>query len=339
MKFLIIGAGAIGAYCGLRLTAAGHAVTYLVRPATAAQLRTTGLRLTDGAEVIAVAAPTLAESPAQALADGPEVAVLALKAYDTARAIADLRAVTTTPPPILCLQNGLGNEAALAAAFGPERVIAGTVTTAVGRRGPGEVAVERRRGLGVATGHPLSAAVLAALNAAGLNARGYASAEALKWSKLLTNLTGNATAAILDLTVAEVFAHPGLFALEMRMLRECLAVMAARRIPVVDLPRTPVRALAWATRLPAGLARPVLGRAVAGGRGGKRPSFHIDLHSGRPTEVRWLNGAVAEAAAALGLAAPVNRVLTETLEALSADPAARERFRGQPAQLLNLISA
>jgi len=47
----------------------------------------------------------------------------------------------------------------------------------------------------------------------------------MKWSKMLTNLPANATAAILDMTPAEVFSHPSLFQLEMRMLREALAVM------------------------------------------------------------------------------------------------------------------
>ena len=74
----------------------------------------------------------------------------------------------------------------------------------------------------------------------------------MKWSKMLTNLPANATSAILDMTAAEVFAHPGLFRLEMRMLRETLAVMRASRIRVVDLPGVPVRALALGNP-PAGL--------------------------------------------------------------------------------------
>jgi Ketopantoate reductase PanE/ApbA C terminal. len=80
------------------------------------------------------------------------------------------------------------------------------------------------------------------------------------------------------------------------MLRECLAVMKAQGIDVVDLPKTPVRALAFATRLPLWLSKPLLGRAAGSGRGGKMPSFHIDLHSGRgKSEVDYLHGAVVRA--------------------------------------------
>ncbi len=60
-------------------------------------------------------------------------------------------------PPALCLQNGVENEARIAAALGAERVIYGTVTSAVGRKGPGHIVLERLRGVGVAAGHPLSA--------------------------------------------------------------------------------------------------------------------------------------------------------------------------------------
>ncbi len=338
MKALILGVGAIGAYLGVSLAQAGHAVTFLVRPATAAHLRTHGLRLTRGDRQQVLSAPTVVESPTAALRTTHDVLIIALKSFDTAAALAELRAATDSPPPILCLQNGVDNEAALAQAFGAERVIAGTVTTAVGKRGAGDFVVERERGVGVALGHTLSERLLAALNQAGLNARGYTSAGALKWSKLLTNLLGNATSAILDLSVAEVLADARLFALEQRQLRECLSVMRALRHAVVDLPRTPVRALAFGAQLPSWLARPVLQRGLASARGGKQPSLHIDLHSGRPTEVRWLHGAVARHGAELGVATPVNQVLAETVEALSIGRLQPESFRRRPEALLSLIN-
>lgn len=339
MRFLIYGAGAIGGYVGGNLARAGQAVAFLARGQTAAALRADGLRLQLETGPVHLPSIAVFETPAAAFAaDSYDVVVFALKSFDTAAALDELRAAAAAPPPVLCLQNGVDNEAEIERALGPGRVIAGAVTTAVARRGAGELVVERKRGVGVALDHPLSRAVLEALNRAGLNARGYASPGALKWSKLLTNLVGNATSAILDLSVAEVFGDPRLFAVEAQMLRECLAVMRARRLPVVDLPGTPVRALALAARLPAGLARPLLQRGVGAARGGKRPSFHIDLHSGRGrTEVRWLNGAVVRHGAARGVRTPVNAALTETLEALSAGRLSLDELRGRPEALLKLI--
>lgn len=339
MRFLILGAGAIGAYLGVSLAQAGHTVTFLARPASAAHLRAHGLRLTCCDRQSVVAAPAVVDSPAAAFRLPHDVLIFALKSFDTASALAELRAATDAPPPILCLQNGVDNESEIARVFGAEHVIAGTVTTAVGRRDAGDFVVERERGVGVALGHPLSAPLLKAFNEAGLKTRGYESAGALKWSKLLTNLVGNATSAILDLSVAEIFADERLFALEQAQLRECLSVMRALHHTVVDLPGTPVRALAFGAQLPAWLARPLLRRGLASARGGKPPSLHLDLHGGRPTEVRWLHGAVARHGAEVGVATPVNRTLAETVEALSTGQLKLESFRRRPEALLSLIKA
>lgn len=333
MKFLIYGAGAIGTYIGVSLLAAHADVMFLARPATAESLRATGIRLGEKRFQ-----PHIATSPAEALALAPDVIVFALKSYDTAQALAELRAVTKTPPPLLCLQNGVDNETEIAQTFGVERVIAGTVTTAVSKSGVGHMRVERERGVGLSLGHPLSAPLAEALRNAGLNVQTYPAAGPMKWSKLLTNLVGNATSAILDMSVAELFANPVTFQLEVAVLRECLAVMWASRYRVVDLPKTPARALAFAVQwLPAFVARPALARGVGAGRGGKMPSFHIDLHASQgrgQTEVRWLNGAVARHGEPLGIATPVNRLLTETLEGLSAGRLDQADFRRQPNALL-----
>jgi 2-dehydropantoate 2-reductase len=198
--------------------------------------------------------------------------------------------------------------------------------------------LERLRGIGVASAHPLSNKLMAVANAAFLNARAYSNESAMKWSKLLTNLVANPTSAILDMTAAEVLANPKLYKIEVEVLRECLAVMQAQRIPVVDLPGTPVRALAFATRLPLWLSKPLLSRAAGSGRGGKMPSFHIDLHSGRgKSEVEFLHGAVVRAGAKFGVPTPVNKVLTETLMAMTRKEIPLEEFSRQPERLLAML--
>jgi 2-dehydropantoate 2-reductase len=174
------------------------------------------------------------------------------------------------------------------------------------------------------------------MDAAGLNARLFTSAADMKWSKMLTNLVANATSAILDMSPAKIFAHPGLYRLEIGQLRECLRVMAAEGIKVVDLPGTPVRLLAFAVRyLPLSVSRPLLGRAVGGGRGEKMPSFHIDLYSGRGrSEVDFLNGAVVQAGERAGVPTPVNALLYGRLRALTKEEIPLAQYRGQPEKLL-----
>jgi 2-dehydropantoate 2-reductase len=246
---------------------------------------------------------------------------------------------STWLPPIVSFQNGVENELLLAAALGDDKVIPGTVTTAVGRKGPGEIVVERLRGIGIATNHPLGAALVPVMDAAGLRARGYPNPAAMKWSKLVSNLNTNASSAILNMTPAEIYANPKMYHLEARQLREALRVMRAMNIPVVDLPSTPVRLLARIiNRLPEPLGRALLARSIGKGRGGKMPSFHIDLHSGRgKSEVEYLNGAVVRYGRRQHIATPVNQVLTEILMGMTSGAIEKDAYDHRPDKLLAQI--
>jgi 2-dehydropantoate 2-reductase len=345
LKILTFGAGAIGTYFGGSLVLAGHTVVFMEQSTVVDEPRKRGLRLdlsADGrrkvkdAFVVPSSVFVVAGSLEEALRYGPfDVALFALKSFDATAALEGIKASAGKMPPVLCLSNGVDNEPAIANALGPDKVIHGTVTTAIGRRGVGDIVLERLRGTGIAAGHVLSKRLVSSFDAAYLNCRLYPDAAAMKWSKMLTNLIANPTSAILDLTAAEVFANRDLYKLEIVMLRECLAVMKAQKIKVVDLPGTPVRALAFATRLPLWLSKPLLGRAAGSGRGGKMPSFHIDLHSGRgKSEVEYLHGAVARAGERLGIPTPVNRALTETLMSLTKNEVPLEEFARQPEKLL-----
>jgi 2-dehydropantoate 2-reductase len=336
MKFLLFGAGAIGAYIGGSLIRAGESVAFLERVEMADMLRRDGLALSVGGEEHRIPVPAVYTGAAEALRENfPDVAVFALKSYDTAAAVEPLRVLKDTLPPALCLQNGVENESLLETAFGSGRVIAGSVTSAVGRSRVGAVTLERKRGVGIARGHVLSRPLAVAFGRAGLNARLYPSPRSMKWSKLLVNLMANASTAILGMDPQAVYSDPRLFALDREMLRECLRVMRAAGIGITDLPGTPVRALAFAVQfLPAGLARPLLARAVGGGRGGKMPSFYLDLKSGRgKTEVDWLNGAVSRAGRRFGVPTPVNDRLTEILTRLSEGVEKRDDYLGKPEKL------
>ncbi len=342
MHFLVFGAGAIGTYIGGSLAHVGHQVTFLEQPAALAELRKRGLYL-ELPKLGRISIPptrlSFAATLQEALLDHSfDIAIFALKSFDTAQVLENIRPVADQMPPLLCLSNGVDNEPALAGVLGKGKVIAGTVSSSVGRRGVGDIILERMRGVGIARGHPLSQELVGLFTAAGLNAHLSSDPAAMKWSKLLTNLPANASAAILDLTAAEVFAHPGLFALEMEMLREALGVMQALNLKVVDLPGVPVRLLAHGARLPGFIARPLMKKAVGGGRGGKRPSFHIDLYSGRgKSEVEWLNGAVVSHGRESHLPTPVNLVLTQTLLALTRGEIPLDTFNRQPELLLQRV--
>lgn len=350
LKMLIFGAGAIGTYIGGSLALAGHQVVFVEQQKIVEELRQRGMRLdltldnrrnTKDSYRLDSSAFVIVSSLEEALRYGPfDLALFALKSFDTQTALEGIKPFADKMPPILCLSNGVANEPAIAEALGADKVIHGTVTSAIGRRGAGDIVLEKLRGVGVAKGHPLSEKLNDALNKAFLNSRLYNDAASMKWSKMLTNLIANPTSAILDMNAGEVFANKGLYKIEIDMLKECIAVMKAQGFEVVDLPGTPVRALAFATTLPLWLSKPLLGRAAGAGRGAKMPSFHIDLHSGRgKSEVEYLHGAVVQAGEKFNVPTPVNKVLTETLLALTNKEFPPDEFAHKPEKLLSKVKS
>ena len=343
MNVLIIGGGAIGSLLAARLGAAGHAITLLDRPQTAAALQANGLRLVeaDGRTV----APTvqIVSTPAEAFGQVSfDLAVLAVKAFDTAAAIEPLGPFFPVTTPLLSVQNGVGNEALLAELL-PAPILAGSLTTPVEVLAPGHVQVARAshrfavapwRGVS----RPEQAAAL--FSGAGFTVQTFDDGPALKWTKLLMNMLANAQAAILDLIPAQVFAQPALGNLEVLAWREALAVMRAQGITPVPLAGYPMALVGALVRhLPVGLVRPFMGRFIAGGRGSKPPSLVYDL---RPqprghSEVAWLNGAVAAKGRELGLQAPVNTVFTQVLLDLVEGRTAVDQWRGRPDRLLAAV--
>ena len=349
ISVLVFGAGAIGSYVGGSLAHVGHRVVFIEQPSVASELHQRGLRMDVSLGKHGVEAEPLIIAPSsiecvgslkEAMKHGPfDIGIFAIKSFDTAAALEEIKPFVKEMPPVLCLQNGVDNEPLIAAALGSDRVIAGTMTCSIARRAAGDIVLEKRRGIGIATGHPFAERLQIALNSASLNAQLFPSAANMKWSKLLANLPGSATAAIVDMTPAEVFAHAGLYDLERHMAHETLAVMEVQGIHTVDLPGIPVRALGLALRLPPFLARPVMVNVVGGGGGGKMPSFYIDLHAGRrKSEVEWLQGAVVRYGEQFGVPTPANRLLTETLLALVRGDIQVAEFSHQPDKLIDLFA-
>ncbi len=319
MKILVFGAGAVGGYLGGRLAAAGHPVVFLGRPAFVEALGNHGLRVEDPAGGLHMAEPQASAVLEEALQLAkPDLILLTVKAYDCREAAEQLAAIGTDAPVVSFL-NGVGNEHLLAQLLGEGRVVAATLTSTVRLESPSRITVQRRRGVGLATDHPMAGPLAEGLTEAGIKTRRYPSRSGLKWSKLLANLLGNATSAVTGLSPGKIYAQPGLYRLEMECLREVNRVMRAMGVPTYNLPGAPSAWLARLAELPAWLTRPLLRWQVGGARGEKMPSIFHDVARGR-TEVAWLNGAVVGACDEVGLPAPANRLLTHAVHSLAKEP-------------------
>jgi 2-dehydropantoate 2-reductase len=195
VRYLIVGAGAVGSAIGGRLTAAGRDVVLIARGAHLEALQRDGLRLRtpDTDETIAVAAVDSAQAAAPQAGD---LAVLTTKTQDSVAALEDLAAAAGDEIPVACAQNGVANERLALRRFG--RVYGVNVWLPAELLTPGLVDVFYRPLLGALyvgrypDGSDETAAAMAAdLDAAGF--RGRAVPDVMRWkhNKLLANL-GNA---------------------------------------------------------------------------------------------------------------------------------------------------
>jgi 2-dehydropantoate 2-reductase len=343
MTVLIVGAGAIGGFIGGQL-AAQHNVTLFDRAPLVDVVRSRGLRIIEPASehtVTNLAAFTALED---IFTHTPrfDLAIVCVKAFDTPLAIQALRPYADRIDRFLTPQNGVSNEDLLGAAFTRTKVISGTVLNPIAVPEIGVVRLEKAgRGIGLAPVDSPIDRCAEVIRATQLPVRTYADYRAMKWSKLILNLVGNATSAILDMPTRETFADKRVFKIEVMMLREALAVMRARSIGAVDLPGSPVRLLALGIRFaPIFLLKRILQPMVAGGRGDKPPSLLVDMRSGKTqSEIDELNGAIVQAGESIGVPTPVNAALVGIVHDLLDGKADRAEWRRNIDRLDELTAA
>jgi 2-dehydropantoate 2-reductase len=341
MRILIYGAGAAGGYLGARLTLSGHDVTLITRRFTAETINANGLSLTEGGQTIRTR-PRAVASVARAYAVGEadyELIIMSMKSYDLVPALDPLVAFCPEPPAIIAVQNGIGVERPLVDQYGAERIIVGSLTTPITKETLTSLVVARDdRGLGLAPMLPRQniRPWVKLFQEAGIDTVLVANYQSMRWSKALLNIVGNATSAILNRTPGILYRSASMFNLEVRMLREALAVMGKLKLKIVDLPGSPASRLATGvTRMPQFLLKPVMTNIVTKGRGGKMPSFHMDLASGKgQSEVEFHNGAIARAGQEQGVSTPVNYVLNDLLMKLVRKEVDWRKYDGKPKLLL-----
>ena len=109
MRFVVLGAGAVGGVVGGRLFQHGHDVVLVARGAHAAAIAADGLRVEDAQGHVTLRVPVVTDI-ADAKVGGGDVVLLAVKSQDTALAMASLTASSASDVPVVCLQNGVDNE-------------------------------------------------------------------------------------------------------------------------------------------------------------------------------------------------------------------------------------
>ena len=343
MRILVVGAGAVGSFLGTLLAAAGNEVT-LVRIFEPSSTDPMTLVSPDGAvQSFPVRRVSRTEE-----APEPDLILLAVKMPALREALAPTLIWPTVPT--LTVENGIGAEGIAAEVRPDAPLIAGSLTAPIELASKDEIRWLGKGGLGLSAvtpdAKPAVRAIKREFGRVGFRTAEIRDASSMKWSKLLANLIGNATGAILDMDADEIYRDPRLFAIERRQLCETLDVMQQLGLKPIGLPGAAVPWLARVVRLPALLSRPILARIVGGARAGKMPSLRVHVRAvesgtppvtavaGEPTEVRWMNGAVARFGVVTAVPTPVNSLLAELVDDVAADPERRAALRRNPDRLL-----
>lgn len=324
-KVVVLGAGAVGSAVGGLLAQGGCPTILIGRKAHVEAVNGKGLKLSlGGGERFITDHLRAVETPEEALVAGgqPDLLIVAVKSFDTVSALTQARDLIGPQTVILSLQNGVGNEPRISAAFPHNTVLGGAICAYLDFAAPGEVVWSDDRG-GLAVGYfsgDRSRAEDAAklLRASGMMVVSCPDAARVKWSKLLLNTAFNALNASTGLSTSEILAHPEYGTLAVRALREGFAVMRAQGIAPLDLPGYQVGKLGLLCKLPCVAARTVLAKVTAKEKK-TVSSMRQDVARGRgQTEVAEINGAIVAAGRRAQIPTPANEELCRRMETAGA---------------------
>jgi len=199
MRFVVVGAGAIGGLVGARLHAAGESVVLVARGEHGRVLREDGLRVETPESTTVARVPSVEDVRSVGFRGG-DVALVATKSQHTGEVLDALSQVAPPDTPVVCVQNGVENERRALRQF--TDVYGVCVMCPATHLRPGAIRAHRAPVPGILDvgRYPhgidsVAEAVAAALGAAGFAAEPRPDIMRWKYAKLLLNL-GNAIEAI-----------------------------------------------------------------------------------------------------------------------------------------------
>ena len=311
-RILVVGAGAVGGFFGALLCKAGFDVTFLLRPATHAQIEKNGL-------TIASVDPKLGRFTvhprcvqAATAAEQADLIILAVKCYDLTAALSAIapQVARNHGALILPLQNGVGGEERIASYFthnagiGRTEGVIGGVAYITSRLAAPGVIEHFRRGI-VAVGafsegqDARVAWIQKILSQANIECRISRNIRKTKWEKLCWNATFNPLSVILDRPISFILDSPKWLEVVRRGIEEVAAIAAAEGV-----------------LLDADTAEQTIRTSEA--FRDFHTSMYEDVHNGRPTEIDALNGDLIRRGKRHGIPTPTHDSLYAEVTVLAA---------------------
>jgi 2-dehydropantoate 2-reductase len=292
---IVAGTGALGTLLAARLGAVTPVTVLGSWPEGLDALARDGAALeSDGAVLVSRVRAT--SDPAAA--SGAPLALVAVKASTTARVAAVLRTALAPNGVAVSLQNGLGNVETLAAALGPERVVAGAAEVGAMLVAPGRARAGGGNLIRLAE-HPRTPEIAGLLRQAGFDVSVEADSRAVLWRKLATSAPLLPLTALLGVANGEIARRPS-----------AAAILAQAALEVATVARA--AGISFEGNEPVGGALRVAETTEA-----NLSSMLQDVRAGRPTEVNAVTGAVVREGKRLGIPTPVLETLALAVAALS----------------------
>jgi 2-dehydropantoate 2-reductase len=310
MKFLIAGAGAIGAYIGARMAQAGFDVTLFARGPHLRAMQEHGVQV-KSSEGNFTARPRVAGSLEEV---GPaDVVFLGVKAHGLPQLAPHLKPVLGPATTVVSTQNGIpwwyfqgfGGKwdglrlervdpgGVISSAIEADRVVGSIVYFSTEITSPG--VIQHNEGNRISLGEPngtrseRSRQIAEALIASGLRCPVTTRLRQEIWVKAMGNASFNPVSALTRATLAQMVRDPGVYSVIRNIMQEVEAV--AHKLGM-ELPVSIDQRIAGAEKV-----------------GEHKTSMLQDLEAGRPMELEALVGAVVELGERVGLPMTCTRTI------------------------------
>jgi 2-dehydropantoate 2-reductase len=313
MSILVLGAGAIGSVFGGFLAKAGHEVCLVARKSHLAAIKEKGLLIEGIWGVHVVNNITGYESVSSVLEKvrhNFDVILLTVKSYDTEPMLKALIACIPDPPPIISLQNGLGNVEIIETYAGREKTIGGRVIFGVEFIEPGRVKVTVAADKTMLGGLPggIERAIVESfaqmLTAAGIPAEATGSIEKYIWGKVLYNCALNGLATLMNVHYGILLSSDSTREIMHQVVREIFDVVRASGITLDWREPEEYTELLFSTLIPRTFDH--------------HPSMLQDILRHKRTEIDALNGAVVQKGREKEIDLPYNWAITKLIKAREA---------------------
>lgn len=249
---------------------------------------------------------TKIEVPFLGTRDKPTLILVTTKAFDTPDAVAGVIDQVPIDTPILLFQNGLGSQQTVAGRWPERPILAASTTEGANRPEPGLLV---HAGTGDTWVGPLTepawSAVdssIALLETTGLAIHSEPAIVRRLWRKLIINAGINPYTAILDCVNGDILSAP-LYQSSINSLCQELSELMSAAIQLSEPPDS--------------LRQEI--EQVARHTAGNTSSMRADVLQKRQTEIDFINGYLSKLGTDLGIATPVNQMLTERVLHISSN--------------------